>query len=89
LASAIGGSILVAQTMSLGSAEIPSLTGYRLLFALCAGAGVAAAVAARVHPARQSRRRGRRLTVTQAQPPVVVPRGGDRRRISARTVSDQ
>jgi cyanate permease len=46
LASAIGGSILAAQTMSLGSAELPSLTGYRALFALCAAAGVAAAIAA-------------------------------------------
>lgn len=46
LASAVGGSILAAETMSLGSASLPSLTGYRLLFALCAGAGVAAAVAA-------------------------------------------
>ncbi|MBL7498130.1 MFS transporter [Frankia sp. CNm7] len=54
LASAIGGSILVAQTMSVGSAELPSLTGYRELFALCAGAGIAAAVAALAIP------RGRR-----------------------------
>ncbi|MDT3444599.1 MFS transporter [Pseudofrankia sp. BMG5.37] len=46
LASAIGGSILAAQTMSLGSAELPSLASYRELFALCAGAGIAAAIAA-------------------------------------------
>ena len=32
--------------MSLGSADLPSLTGYRELFALCAAAGVAAAIAA-------------------------------------------
>ncbi|MEX5710628.1 MFS transporter [Parafrankia sp. FMc6] len=50
LASAIGGSILVAETMTVGAAELPSLTGYRELFGLCAGAAVAAAVAALAIP---------------------------------------
>ncbi|OAA21748.1 Sugar transporter [Frankia sp. EI5c] len=44
LASAIGGSILAAQTVAVGAAELPSLGGYRELFALCAGAAVIAAV---------------------------------------------
>lgn len=46
LASAIGGSLLAASTLSLGGAEIPSLSGYRELFALCAGASILAAVIA-------------------------------------------
>jgi MFS family permease len=46
LASAVGGSILVANTIALGAFELPSLGAYRELFALCAGAAVLAAVAA-------------------------------------------
>ncbi|GAA2470584.1 MFS transporter [Terrabacter carboxydivorans] len=44
LASALGGSILAANTVILGSFAVPSLTAYRQLFALCAGAAVLAAV---------------------------------------------
>lgn len=50
LASAIGGSLLAANTLSLGGVEIPSLDGYRELFALCAGASVVAAVIALAVP---------------------------------------
>jgi MFS family permease len=45
LASALGGSILAGITMTLGGAEIPSLSGYRVLFAICAVAALLAAVA--------------------------------------------
>ncbi|MEX5635667.1 MFS transporter [Parafrankia sp. FMc2] len=44
LASAIGGSILAAQTVSVGTAELPSLEGYQVLFAMCATAAVIAAL---------------------------------------------
>jgi MFS family permease len=44
LASAIGGSILAADTVILGSFAVPSLSAYRELFALCAGASLLAAV---------------------------------------------
>ena len=50
LASAVGGSILISQTIMLGGYALPSLTAYRILFALCAGAAVLAAVAAFVIP---------------------------------------
>jgi MFS family permease len=44
LASALGGSILAANTVILGAFAVPSLTAYRQLFALCAGAALLAAV---------------------------------------------
>ncbi|MFD6824086.1 MFS transporter [Streptomyces sp. NPDC060085] len=44
LASAVGGSILASMTMALGGCEIPSLKAYRVLFAICAVAAVAAAL---------------------------------------------
>jgi MFS family permease len=43
LASAIGGSILAATTISLGGFELPSLTAYRLLFGMCVAAAFVAA----------------------------------------------
>lgn len=42
-ASAIGGSILASVTIRLGAHDVPSLGGYRILFAICAGAALAAA----------------------------------------------
>lgn len=50
LASALGGSLLAASTMSLGGSEIPTLDGYRELFALCAGAAILAALIALAIP---------------------------------------
>lgn len=56
-ASAIGGSILASVTISLGGFAVPSLAAYRILFAICAGAALAAAVLGfvvarfRTHPA--------------------------------------
>ncbi|ONH34060.1 MULTISPECIES: MFS transporter [Protofrankia] len=50
LASAVGGAILVAETVSLGGHELPSLTGYRELFAICAVAAALAAIAALAIP---------------------------------------
>lgn len=44
LASALGGSILAANTVILGSFAVPSLTAYRQVFGLCAGAALLAAV---------------------------------------------
>ncbi len=43
LASALGGSILAAITMTVGGAELPSLGGYRVLFTICAVAALLAA----------------------------------------------
>ncbi|ADP78577.1 MFS transporter [Pseudofrankia inefficax] len=54
LASAIGGSILAAQVMHLGPAALPSLTGYRILFGICACAAVLAALAALAVPNRRA-----------------------------------
>ncbi|SHG47849.1 Sugar transporter [Jatrophihabitans endophyticus] len=50
LASAVGGTILAAQVITLGPATLPSLTGYRILFALCAGAALLGAVIALLVP---------------------------------------
>lgn len=49
-ASAIGGAILAATTIKLGAYELPSLHAYRVLFAICAGAAVLAALLALVIP---------------------------------------
>ncbi len=46
LASALGGSILATFTIVVGTSELPSLTGYRVLFANCAVAALVAAVIA-------------------------------------------
>jgi cyanate permease len=45
LASALGGSILAAVTMSVAGTQVPSLGAWRILFAICAVAAVLAAVA--------------------------------------------
>jgi MFS family permease len=50
LASAVGGAILASQTISLAGFALPSLSAYRVLFAICAGAAVVAAVLAFVTP---------------------------------------
>ncbi|CAI9404667.1 MFS transporter [Nocardioides sp. T2.26MG-1] len=50
LASAIGGSILAAATVSLGGYELPSLTAYRELFVLCVAASTIAALLALTIP---------------------------------------
>ena len=50
LASAIGGTILAASTITLGAYALPSLTAYRVLFAACAGAAVVGALVALVIP---------------------------------------
>jgi MFS family permease len=44
LASAVGGSILASVTITLGGFNVPSLSAYRILFAICAGAAIAAAI---------------------------------------------
>ncbi len=51
LASAIGGTLLAAQTISLGGFDLPSLGAYRTLFGICAGAALLGALIALVIPA--------------------------------------
>lgn len=46
LATALGGTILATFTITLGSYELPSLDGYRVLFAICGGAALVASVLA-------------------------------------------
>ncbi len=50
LASAVGGTLLAASTITLGTAVLPSLTAYRVLFAVCAGAALLGAVIALLIP---------------------------------------
>ena len=56
LASAIGGSILAAITLSLGGVALPSLTAYRVLFAVCTASALLAAVAGLVAGSPRLRR---------------------------------
>jgi MFS family permease len=53
LSSAIGGSLLAAITVTVGGIAFPSLTGYRVLFAICAVASVLVVVAALSIPPRR------------------------------------
>ncbi|SDE42486.1 Major Facilitator Superfamily protein [Blastococcus fimeti] len=50
LASAIGGTLLAAQTISLGGFDLPSLGAYRTLFGICAGAALLGGLIALVIP---------------------------------------
>ncbi|MCL8251994.1 MFS transporter [Aeromicrobium fastidiosum] len=52
LASAIGGSILAGSTVIVGDFAVPSLDAYQLIFALCGGAAVLAAVLVMLIPHR-------------------------------------
>ncbi len=61
LASALGGTVLTSQTITLAGHAFPSLAAYRTLFAICAAAALAGAAIALVipmAPARASARRG-------------------------------
>ena len=49
-ASAIGGTILASSVIVVGGVALPSLTAYQILFALCAGAALAAAGIALIVP---------------------------------------
>jgi len=53
LASAIGGTILAASTITLGAYALPSLTAYRILFAACAAAAVIGGLVALVIPSAE------------------------------------
>lgn len=53
LASALGGSILAANTVIIGEFAVPSLDAYRELFALCAGAAIIAALLVLLVPHRK------------------------------------
>jgi MFS family permease len=50
LASAIGGAILAGVTINLGGFELASLTAYRILFTVCAGAAALGALLALLIP---------------------------------------
>lgn len=50
LASAVGGTLLAAQTITLAGHALPSLTGYRILFTICAAAALLGAVIALLIP---------------------------------------
>lgn len=50
LASAIGGTLLAAQTIALAGHELPSLGAYQTLFAICAGAAIVGGLIALVIP---------------------------------------
>lgn len=50
LASAVGGTVLAAQTINLAGFDLPSLGAYRTLFALCAGAALLGAMIALLVP---------------------------------------
>ena len=54
IASAAGGAILAANTVILGDFAVPSLTAYRELFAICAGAAVLTAVMMMFVPHRKT-----------------------------------
>jgi MFS family permease len=54
LSSAIGGAILASSTIALGTFALPSLTAYRILFALCAGAAIIGAAVALTIPTNRS-----------------------------------
>ena len=54
LASAIGGSLLAATTITLGSYELPALSAYRELFALCVLASFVATALALAIPKERS-----------------------------------
>lgn len=62
LAAAIGGGILAADTIFVGTLEVPSLDAYRGLFALCGAAAVLVAVVVLFLPG-QARVRARRSSV--------------------------
>ena len=51
LSSAVGGTILTAQTITLAGFGLPSLSAYRTLFAICAAAAIVGALIALVVPA--------------------------------------
>jgi MFS family permease len=51
LASALGATILAASTITLGGFALPSLTAYRILFAVCAGAAIIGAAISLIIPA--------------------------------------
>ncbi|MFT4033966.1 MAG: MFS transporter [Patulibacter sp.] len=50
VASAVGGTILAAQTINLAGVDLPSLGAYRTLFALCAGSALLGAAIALTVP---------------------------------------
>ncbi|MDO8188613.1 MFS transporter [Conexibacter sp. JD483] len=58
LASAAGGTLLASMTVTLAGSELPSLAGYRTLFAICAGAALVGALVALVIPAATERELG-------------------------------
>lgn len=72
-ASAAGGSVLAALTISINGTPVPSLTGYRTLFVICAVAGVLAA-AGGAAIARSSTRTTAGHAGADPAPQVTAPR---------------
>ncbi|HVT66789.1 MAG TPA: MFS transporter, partial [Trebonia sp.] len=62
LASAVGGSILAAITLSLGGVSLPSLTASRVLFAICTASALLAALAGLIVASPRVARMGRQAT---------------------------
>jgi MFS family permease len=58
LASALGGTVLTSQTITLVGYAYPSLAAYRMLFAICAATALAGAVIALVIPVSSGPARG-------------------------------
>jgi hypothetical protein len=54
LSSAIGGTVLTSSVIVLGAFTLPSLTAYRILFAICAAAAVLGAAIALIVPKSQA-----------------------------------
>jgi MFS family permease len=69
LSSALGGSILAASTISLGGYTLPSLTAYRVLFAVCGGSAILGAAIALVIPAHGQQEAPREETQALAGEP--------------------
>lgn len=53
IASAVGGTILASFTIALGAAALPSLTGFRVLFIMCAAAAIASVIVSLLIPGRR------------------------------------
>ncbi|WP_267717289.1 MFS transporter [Streptomyces sp. CoH17] len=77
LASAAGGSILAALTMNIDGTPVPSLTGYRTLFVICAAAAALAAAGGAVVARADAR--------TRPQPDNSAPTAGAQRLPAADT----
>jgi MFS family permease len=72
LSSALGGTILAASTITIGGAVLPSLTAYRVLFAVCGASAILGAAIALLIPAhaRQDEPSGAARPIPQSREPA-------------------